>query len=83
VRKVSLKELKAHLSAIVAQAAAGEDIVITRHKRAVAHMTAVTPSVRIGARFGKARIEPLLRGSTRGRYLDVLADDRRGQGERP
>jgi antitoxin (DNA-binding transcriptional repressor) of toxin-antitoxin stability system len=67
---------------IVAQAAAGEVVQITKHRRAVAQIAPVT-SVRVGIDFGRPRLKPVLRGGTRGRYLDFLADDRRGGGERP
>jgi prevent-host-death family protein len=78
VKQVSIQKLKAKLSALVSEAAAGTPILITRHKRAVAQLVPVDPHVHTGTRFGDAKLKPLLKRATRGRYLEVLADDRRG-----
>ncbi len=78
MKVVSIQELKARLSALVAEAAAGTPILITRHKRAVARLAPVDPHVHTGKRFGSAKLKGLLRNATRGRYLEVIADDRRG-----
>jgi prevent-host-death family protein len=83
MKTVSIQVLKARLSALVAEAAAGEAILVTRHSRPIAQITPVDPGLHVGARFGKGRLVPLLKGKTRGRYLEVIADDRRGGGERP
>lgn len=42
MRTVSLAEAKAHLSELLDQVEAGEDLVITRHGRPVAHVRAVS-----------------------------------------
>ena len=39
--EVSIRELKSHLSRYLAQAQAGEDIVVTSHKKIVAHIKGV------------------------------------------
>jgi prevent-host-death family protein len=39
---VSVAEAKAHLSALLAKVEAGEDVVITRHGRPIAHVSAVS-----------------------------------------
>lgn len=78
MKMVSIQELKASLSALVAEAAAGTPVLITRHKRAVARLVPADPHVHVGKRFGKAKLKGLLRNATRGRYLEVVADDRRG-----
>jgi prevent-host-death family protein len=78
MKTVSIDELKRNLSAFVNRAAAGERIVITRHRRAVAALApAGSEHVHIGSRFGRARLKPALKGPTRGAYLDVLIEDRR------
>ena len=80
---VSIQELKATLSSLVAEAAAGGAILITRHKRVVARLGPPDAHVHVGRRFGRSRPRALLRNATAGRYLDVIADDRRGgAGER-
>ena len=57
--------------------------MITRHNRPVATLSpANTPRVHVGKQFGKARLTPVLKAGTRGRYLDVLLDDRRGGDDR-
>lgn len=51
---VSLAEAKAHLSQLLDNVEGGEDVVITRHGRPVAHLSAVVPpkqSVRCLAAF--------------------------------
>jgi prevent-host-death family protein len=40
---VSLVEAKAHLSELLDNVEGGEDIVITRHGRPVAHLSAIAP----------------------------------------
>lgn len=40
---VNLAQAKAHLSKLLDEVEAGGDVVITRHGRAVAHISAVTP----------------------------------------
>ena len=79
MKKVSLYELKQDLSGLVREAEAGEPIVITRHRRAVATLgSASLEHVHVGSRFGKAVLRPLLRRATRGKYREVLAEDREG-----
>lgn len=39
MRTVSVADAKAHLSELITQVEAGEEIVITRHGRAVAHVS--------------------------------------------
>jgi prevent-host-death family protein len=45
MRSVALSEVKDHLSEFVAAAEAGEEVVITRHGRPAAKLTAITPAV--------------------------------------
>lgn len=83
MKTVSLQELKAHLSELVAEAAAGASIVITKHRKPIARLGGVeNPHVHLGDRFGKGAIKPLFKGLTKGRYLEVLQEDRRDREER-
>ena len=77
MKKVSIQDLKAHLSAAVAEAESGATIVITRHSEPVAHLSpARFPFVHRGEMAGTGRIKPALRRGTKGRYLAVLLEDR-------
>ncbi|MBI4603775.1 MAG: type II toxin-antitoxin system prevent-host-death family antitoxin [Planctomycetes bacterium] len=77
-----MHEFKKHLSAVMAEVAAGARVLITRHKRPVAQLaSADLEHVHVGAKFGRAQIRPLFRAKTRGRYLEILDDDRREGGE--
>jgi prevent-host-death family protein len=77
MKQVSIQDLKAGLSAAVAQAEAGRTIVITRHNEPVAQLgPARLERVHRGARVGLGRIQPALKRGTKGRYLAVLLEDR-------
>ena len=77
MERVSIQDLKSRLSAVVAAAEAGRTIVITRHNDPVAHLgPAASPRVHQGAQFGAGRLRPAITRRTRGRYLDVLLEDR-------
>lgn len=79
MKKVSLQDLKRNLSAIVSEAARGTTVVITKHQRPVAFLSAADlHHLHLGRDFGKASLKPHLKRATRGRYLEVLAEDRRG-----
>jgi prevent-host-death family protein len=85
MRTVSIDELKRNLSAFIEAAAKGARIIITKHRRPVASLSAADlEHVHIGPRFGKGGApKPLLRAPTRGEYLKVLDDDRRPASGRP
>ena len=77
MKKVSIQDLKAGLSAAVAEAQSGRTIVITRHNEPVAQLgPARAERVTRGARVGQGRLHPALKRGTKGRYLAVLLDDR-------
>lgn len=77
MKQVSIQDLKANLSAAVAEAEAGATIVVTRHNAPVAQLgPAATALVHRGRNVGGAGIRPALRRSTRGRFLEVLLEDR-------
>jgi prevent-host-death family protein len=80
MKQVSIQDLKARLSAVVADAESGDTIVITRHNAAVAQLGPAQPrGVHRGPRVGAGRIEAALTRATRGRFLDVLLSDREGR----
>jgi prevent-host-death family protein len=77
MKMVSIQELKAKLSAIVAEAESGDTIVITRHNSPVAQLSpAATDSVHRGKNVGSGRLRAALKRGTKGRYLEVLLEDR-------
>lgn len=78
MKRVAIDELKRSLSSLVDQAAAGARILITKHRRPVASLSAADMApVHIGACFGRGALKPLLKAPTQGRYLEVLDSDRR------
>ena len=78
MKTVPIHELKQQLSQVIAAAESGETMLVTRHKRVVARIVPPEAHLHVGSRFGGGSIHPLLKGATRGRYLDVITDDRRG-----
>jgi antitoxin (DNA-binding transcriptional repressor) of toxin-antitoxin stability system len=81
MRTISIQDLKARLSLVLRQALSGTTVLVTRHNEAIAQIGPPVPGgVHRGVRGGLGRLEPALRRSgTKGRYLDVLRDDR-GEG---
>jgi prevent-host-death family protein len=78
MKKISIQDLKANLSSTVAQAEAGDTIVITRHNTPVATLSPADPShVHRGHDAGRRGLKPALKPGTRIPYLEVLLDDRR------
>jgi prevent-host-death family protein len=77
MKQVSIQDLKSRLSGAVAEAEAGQTIVITRHNAPVAQLTPAGPRhVHRGGSVGAGRLRPAIRRGTKGRYLAVLAEDR-------
>lgn len=77
MKKVSIQDLKARLSAVVAEAESGHTIVITRHNEPVALVgPARVEGVHRGSRAGTGRLRPALKRGTKGRYLAILLEDR-------
>lgn len=77
MKKVSIQDLKATLSATIAEAEAGATILVTRHGEAVAVVGPPhTGGVHFGREFGAYRLRPAIKHNTRGRYLKVLDEDR-------
>lgn len=79
MKEISIQDLKSKLSAAIAAAESGHIIVITRHNRPVARLApADVPHVHVGKNLRSSHLKPLLKQASRGRYLSVLLDDRRG-----
>ena len=77
MKRISIQDLKAGLSAAVAEAEGGETILITRHNEAVASLGPTrTLAIHRGARAVSGRLVPALRRGSKGRYLTTLIDDR-------
>ncbi len=74
---VSIQDLKARLSTLVAEAESGDTIIITRHNAPVAQLiSARTESVHRGKNVGSSCIKAAVNRGTRGRYLQALLEDR-------
>ena len=77
VKQISIQDLKATLSATVAEAESGQTIIITRHNEAVAQLgPASPPGVHQGNSAIRGRLKPALARGSKGRYLDMLLEDR-------
>ena len=77
MKKVSIQDLKATLSSVVAEAESGRTILITRHNEPVARLgPAGAEPLHRGRRVGSGRLQPALTRGTKGRALAVLLDDR-------
>ena len=77
MKQISIQDLKAHLSATVAEAESGSTIIVTRHNEPVAQLgPARLSQAHRGARVGRERLEPAVKRGTKGRYLTVLLEDR-------
>jgi len=80
MKRISIQDLKAQLSGAVAEAEAGETIVITRHREPVARLgPAGAEYLHRGAMVGRQRLRPAIKNGTNGRYLRLLAEDRGGR----
>jgi len=77
MKQISIQDLKAKLSAAVADAEAGDTIVITRHNTPVAKLgPADSPHLHRGKDVGSRRIKPALKPGMKIPYLEFLAEDR-------
>jgi len=81
MKQVSIQDLKARLSAVVAEAEAGGTILVTRHNQPVAQLgPAAAAHLHRGTRAASTRLGPAVRRGTRGRYLALLLEDRSAPG---
>jgi prevent-host-death family protein len=80
MKRISIQDLKAGLSAAIAEAESGDTILITRHNRTVAQLVpASSRATHGGAASVGTPLQPALRRATKGRYLEVLLEDRSGE----
>ena len=78
MKRISIQDLKASLSSTIAEAEGGRTIVITRHSQPVAILAPALTAPGGELRPPASGLKPALRRSTRGRYLEVLREDRQG-----
>jgi antitoxin (DNA-binding transcriptional repressor) of toxin-antitoxin stability system len=77
MKYVPMHRLKRGLASIVAEANAGNEVLITRHNKPVARLTRPgTEHLHTGSQFGKARLKPAVKAKTGRRYLQILGEDR-------
>ena len=77
MESVPMYGLKKERASIVAEAEAGNDVIITRHNKPVARLPRPgTEYLHVGCQFGKARLKPAVKGKTAGRYPRILKEDR-------
>ena len=77
MKRISIHDLKSRLSTAVAEAEAGETIIVTRHNRAVAQLgPAHEAHVHRGKLVGEGRLKPAIKQGTGGRALALLLEDR-------
>jgi prevent-host-death family protein len=77
MKRISIQDLKSRLSSAVAEAEAGETIIVTRHNAAVAQLGPATEAhVHRGKAVGESRLKPAIKRGTGGRSLALLLEDR-------
>jgi antitoxin (DNA-binding transcriptional repressor) of toxin-antitoxin stability system len=77
MKSVPMYGLKQGLASIVAEAEAGNDVLITKHNKPIARLTRPdSEHLHRGSQFGKTRLKPVVKGKTAGRYLQMLEEDR-------
>jgi prevent-host-death family protein len=77
MKRIPIQELKAGLSAAIAEAESGETLIVTRHNQPVAQLgPARSAHVHRGPDVGQLRLRPAGRRASKGRYLAVLLEDR-------
>ena len=77
MKQISIQDLKARLSAAVAEAQSGATIIVTRHNEPVAQLGPARPhNVHRGKGVAAARLKPAMKRGTKGRSLAVLMEDR-------
>ena len=75
--RISIQDLKAQLSAAVAEAEAGRTLVITRHNTPVAQLSpARVEHTHRGSKVGTGRLKPAVGRRPGHRSLTALLDDR-------
>jgi prevent-host-death family protein len=76
MKQISIQDLKARLSSVVAAAESGGTIIITRHNEPVAQLGPERSPVHRGALVGEGGLRPAIKPGTKIPYLEVLLEDR-------
>jgi prevent-host-death family protein len=76
MKEISIQDLKANLSSVIAEAESGKTIVITRHNAPVARLGPPDSHVHLPSSTDRPALKPAIKGGTKGRYLEVLLEDR-------
>jgi len=77
MKALSIRELKANLSAAVAAVESGGSILVTRHGEPVAKLVpARSDIVHAGTRIGRGKLTPAVRMRSKTRALEILLEDR-------
>ena len=77
MKRISIQALKSRLSSAIAEAEAGETILVTRHNQAVAQLgPARDAHVHWRKAAGEGRLKPAIKQGTGGRALALLLEDR-------
>ena len=77
MKRISIQDLKAKLSAAVSEAESGDTILITRHNQPVAKLVPAHPEhLHRGRNAEKDAIRPAIKRGVKIPYLDLLLEDR-------
>ena len=77
MKKVPLKDLKLRLSLWMKEAAKGSLVQVTRYNRPYIYLFCnESPGLHCGSQVGKSEIKSVLSGKTKGRWLEILLEDR-------
>ena len=75
-KEISIQDLKANLSSVIAEAESGATVVITRHKAPVAKLVPPESHVHRPQGTDKPALKPAIKSDKKIPYLEVLLEDR-------
>ena len=76
MKEISIQDLKANLSSVIAEAESGATVVITRHKSPVAKLGPPDNHVHRARSTDRSALKPAIKTGTKIPYLEVLLEDR-------
>ncbi|HKE82696.1 MAG TPA: type II toxin-antitoxin system prevent-host-death family antitoxin [Vicinamibacterales bacterium] len=77
MKRISIQDLKSRLSSAIAEAEAGETIIVTRHNQTVALLGPASEAhVHRGKTISAGGLKPAIKRGTGGRSLALLLEDR-------
>ena len=76
MKEISIQDLKANLSSVIAEAESGKTIVITRHKAPVARLGPPDSHVHLPRSTDRSALKPAIKSDKKIPYLEVLLEDR-------